>query len=98
MKEYGGILPGTRSELMKLPGIGRKSANVILSIGFNFCYCTFLFTSEMFFCQFMLRFVDIGRKFLAWKKMTIAVIEVFKDHDQDNLNISIGSDLPFNST
>ncbi len=32
---YGGKLPGTREELVALPGIGRKSANVILSIGFG---------------------------------------------------------------
>lgn len=35
MDEFGGILPGTRDELMRLPGIGRKSANVILSVGFG---------------------------------------------------------------
>ncbi len=35
MTEYGGNLPSTRDELMKLPGIGRKSANVILSVGFG---------------------------------------------------------------
>ncbi len=33
--EFGGALPGTREALMRLPGIGRKSANVILSIGFG---------------------------------------------------------------
>lgn len=35
MKEFSGILPKTREELMRLPGVGRKSANVILSIGFG---------------------------------------------------------------
>lgn len=30
--EYGGVLPKTQKELMTLPGIGRKSANVLLSI------------------------------------------------------------------
>lgn len=33
--DFNGKLPGTRGELMKLPGIGRKSANVILSVGFG---------------------------------------------------------------
>ena len=33
VKKYNGKLPRTREELMKLPGIGRKSANVILSFG-----------------------------------------------------------------
>jgi len=28
--EYGGILPDTMDELLKLPGVGRKSANLIL--------------------------------------------------------------------
>lgn len=28
---YGGIVPKTREELMQLPGVGRKTANVILS-------------------------------------------------------------------
>jgi endonuclease III len=30
---HGGVLPSTREGLMALPGIGRKSANVILSMG-----------------------------------------------------------------
>ncbi|TFH43232.1 MAG: endonuclease III [Chrysiogenales bacterium] len=32
---HGGRLPGSREELVRLPGIGRKSANVILSVGFG---------------------------------------------------------------
>ena len=32
---FGGELPGDIDNLMELPGVGRKSANVILSIGFN---------------------------------------------------------------
>lgn len=32
---HNGKLPATREELMALPGIGRKSANVILSVGYN---------------------------------------------------------------
>lgn len=35
IEKYNGILPGTIEELVKLPGVGRKSANVILSSGFN---------------------------------------------------------------
>ena len=35
MKEYGGEVPGTVDELMKLPGVGRKTANVIASVVFN---------------------------------------------------------------
>jgi endonuclease III len=33
--EYNNILPNNIEELLKLPGIGRKSANVILSMGFG---------------------------------------------------------------
>ncbi|RYM06355.1 endonuclease III [Sporolactobacillus sp. THM7-7] len=33
--DYGGMLPEDRNELMKLPGIGRKSANVIVSVAFG---------------------------------------------------------------
>lgn len=33
--KHGGRLPESREELMRLPGIGRKSANVILSMGFG---------------------------------------------------------------
>lgn len=29
-KEYGGIVPDTMEELVKLPGVGRKTANVVL--------------------------------------------------------------------
>ena len=31
-KKYGGMVPESREELMKLPGVGRKTANVFLSI------------------------------------------------------------------
>ena len=34
-EEYGGEVPQTRGELVKLPGVGRKTANVVLSVGFN---------------------------------------------------------------
>ncbi|MCI1882699.1 MAG: endonuclease III [Sporolactobacillus sp.] len=34
LDEYDGKLPRTREALMRLPGIGRKSANVILSVAF----------------------------------------------------------------
>ncbi len=32
---YNGDIPGTREELVKLPGVGRKTANVVLSIAKN---------------------------------------------------------------
>ena len=32
---YGYKIPTTREELIKLPGVGRKTANVVLSVGFN---------------------------------------------------------------
>lgn len=32
---HGGTVPENREELMRLPGVGRKSANVILAMGFN---------------------------------------------------------------
>ncbi|MGQ9843857.1 MAG: endonuclease III [Spirochaetota bacterium] len=32
---FYGVVPNTREELIKLPGVGRKSANVILSFGFG---------------------------------------------------------------
>lgn len=33
--EHGGKIPGTREELVKLPGVGRKTANVVLNIAFG---------------------------------------------------------------
>jgi endonuclease-3 len=33
--EYGGEVPRTREELMRLPGVGRKTANVVLSSAFG---------------------------------------------------------------
>ena len=33
--QYQGEVPGNREELVKLPGVGRKTANVVLSVGFN---------------------------------------------------------------
>jgi endonuclease-3 len=35
MRKHEGEVPRTREELMELPGIGRKSANVILAMGFG---------------------------------------------------------------
>jgi len=32
---FGGEVPGNLEELVKIPGIGRKTANVILGVGFN---------------------------------------------------------------
>ncbi len=33
--EYGGEVPNTREELVKLPGVGRKTANVVLNVAFG---------------------------------------------------------------
>ena len=33
--EFGGIVPSTREELMRLPGVGRKTANVVLNEAFG---------------------------------------------------------------
>lgn len=33
-EKFGGNVPQTREELMSLPGVGRKTANVVLSVGF----------------------------------------------------------------
>ncbi|KGG80335.1 endonuclease III [Caloranaerobacter azorensis] len=35
IKEYNGEVPDSREELMKLPGVGRKTANVVLSNAFG---------------------------------------------------------------
>jgi endonuclease-3 len=35
VEEYDGILPGTMDELVNLPGVGRKTANVVLGNIFN---------------------------------------------------------------
>lgn len=34
-KEYGGAVPDSMEELVKLPGVGRKTANVVLNMGFG---------------------------------------------------------------
>ncbi len=33
--EYGGEVPGDRDELVRLPGVGRKTANVVLNMAFG---------------------------------------------------------------
>ena len=33
--EYGGTVPGTREQLEALPGVGRKTANVVLNVAFG---------------------------------------------------------------
>jgi endonuclease-3 len=35
IRDYGGQVPETREELVKLPGVGRKTANVVLNIAFG---------------------------------------------------------------
>lgn len=35
LKEFDGEVPHTRKDLMRLPGVGRKTANVVLTNGFN---------------------------------------------------------------
>lgn len=35
LDEYAGEVPPERAKLMKLPGVGRKTANVVLSVGFG---------------------------------------------------------------
>ncbi|KRG12483.1 endonuclease III [Lederbergia galactosidilytica] len=35
IEEYGGEVPTTREELEKLPGVGRKTANVVLSVAYG---------------------------------------------------------------
>ncbi len=33
--DFGGVVPGNREDLQKLPGVGRKSANVLLAVAFD---------------------------------------------------------------
>ncbi|HSO48601.1 MAG TPA: endonuclease III [Rhizobiaceae bacterium] len=33
--DHGGVVPGNRDELVKLPGVGRKTANVVLNMAFG---------------------------------------------------------------
>lgn len=35
VKKYNGKIPDTKKELMSLPGVGQKTANVVLSVGFK---------------------------------------------------------------
>jgi endonuclease-3 len=35
ISDFGGVIPQTREELVKLPGVGRKTANVVLNIAFG---------------------------------------------------------------
>ncbi|MBO4786450.1 MAG: endonuclease III [Prevotella sp.] len=35
VSEFGGVVPSEMSQLMKLPGVGRKTANVVQAVGFG---------------------------------------------------------------
>lgn len=35
MEKYDGVVPGNRKDLESLPGVGRKTANVVLSVAFD---------------------------------------------------------------
>jgi endonuclease-3 len=37
VQKHGGDMPHTMAELTRLPGIGRKSANIVLTQGFGIC-------------------------------------------------------------
>ena len=36
VEDYGGVVPSSRAALQGLPGVGRKTANVVLNMWFNF--------------------------------------------------------------
>ncbi|HMF66930.1 MAG TPA: endonuclease III, partial [Phyllobacterium sp.] len=35
IRQYGSVVPDNRDELIKLPGVGRKTANVVLNMAFG---------------------------------------------------------------
>lgn len=35
MADYGGVVPNEMKELVKLPGVGRKTANIVLNVGYG---------------------------------------------------------------
>ena len=35
LEDYQGIVPTNRDELIKFPGVGRKTANVVVSVAFG---------------------------------------------------------------
>lgn len=35
LRDFGGVVPGNRADLVKLPGVGRKTANVVLGDAFG---------------------------------------------------------------
>lgn len=35
VEDYNGMMPETREQLMTLPGVGRKTANVVMAVAFN---------------------------------------------------------------
>lgn len=35
LKQFDGIVPNTEAELLSLPGVGRKTTNLVLSVGFG---------------------------------------------------------------
>jgi endonuclease-3 len=35
LEKYGGVVPGTMEELLSLKGVGRKTANIVITEGFN---------------------------------------------------------------
>jgi endonuclease-3 len=35
VREFGGLVPDTMDELLSLPGVGRKTANLVLTLGFG---------------------------------------------------------------
>jgi endonuclease III len=35
LEDFGGVIPDTREELLRLPGVGRKTANLVLNICFD---------------------------------------------------------------
>ena len=58
IKEFNGEIPSNVNDLRKLPGVGRKTANVIASV-------VFILTAYPFPCPFDLDIMKLKRKSLA---------------------------------
>lgn len=78
IKNYKGALPNNRAELESLPGVGRKTANIILNIAFNFP--TIAVDTHVFrFCN--RSHFAVGKNTIAIEKELISVVpEKFKKH------------------
>jgi endonuclease III len=96
-KEYNGEIPKTMEEIMSLPGVARKTANVVLGILYTVAYGIPVDTHVHRISQ-RLRLVDLsvigGKKEMTFEKNGKMLIDYKKDADPNKIEQELMMSIP----